>query len=77
MKEALKYDADLQMYVSPPKELNLKYLIFLRQLVEKGRLEHTYAGLPVGNMAARAILKYNLPIEQIVRRGIPSIKNDV
>jgi hypothetical protein len=66
-----KYDANLQMFVQTPRELDLKRLIFFRRLAEKGKLEHKVEGLPVGDEAARALLTYMTPIEAIVREGIP------
>lgn len=73
-KELGRYDPDLGMFVEAKKEPDLKRLIFLRRLVEQGRMEHTYAGPPVGDVAARALLMYMRPIEAIVREGIPNGK---
>jgi hypothetical protein len=39
-----KYDADLQMFVDPPREPDMQRLAFLRWLVERRRLEHGPTG---------------------------------
>jgi hypothetical protein len=42
-----QYDGDLQMLVEAPCEVNRAYLLFLRWLAERGRLEHAVAGPPL------------------------------
>lgn len=49
--EAKRYDPELQMFVSPPRDPDYNHLRFLRELAEGGRLEHKVAGLSVGTYA--------------------------
>ena len=41
-----RYDGDLQMVVEQPRDANRAYLLFLRWLAERDRLEHAVAGPP-------------------------------
>jgi hypothetical protein len=73
VKELGRYDSEMQMFVKGTfSEPDLKYLIHLRKLAEAGKLEHIVAGPPNGDVAARALLTYMMPIEAIVREGIPN-----
>jgi len=49
-----QYDGDLQMFVEPPRDLDMARLSFLRWLVERRRLEHGPAGAPCGDLTAHA-----------------------
>lgn len=42
------YDTDLQMFVEPPHDVDLKHLSFTRWLVLHGRFEHGVAGPSTG-----------------------------
>ena len=46
------YDSELQMFIDPPRELDLAHLRFWRWLGEHGRLEGQTAGDPAGVYAA-------------------------
>ena len=41
-----RYDGELQMLIEEPRDANREHLLFLRWLAERGRLEHSVAGLP-------------------------------
>ena len=48
-----RYDPNLEMFVDPPRTLDLHRLLFLRWLGERGLLEHGLAGAPAGELALR------------------------
>ena len=48
------YDPDLEMFVEPPRELNLARLTFLRWLVARESLDPGPAGAPSGELATLA-----------------------
>jgi hypothetical protein len=54
MKNAQRYDGDLEMFCAEPVGVNVAYLQFLRWLIEHGRLEHLPAGPASGEFAQAA-----------------------
>ena len=49
MKVLGRYDAELQMFMEPPRDPVRAHLGFLRWLAERGQLEHATAGAPGGD----------------------------
>ena len=50
-----QYDGDLQMFCDTAREPNREMLIFLRWMVEQGRLEHEVSGPATGEYADAAL----------------------
>ena len=48
------YDGDLQMFREAPRDVDMRRLVFMRFLVEKGRLEHPAIGPAAGPLVAFA-----------------------
>lgn len=69
-KEIGRYDTDLQMFVEPPKPINVSRLLFQRWLAQNGRAEHFPEGPPSGEVAAAIVIKSNKPIEQAIREAL-------
>ena len=55
MATANDYDAEIQMFVQGPREIELAHLRFLRWLAVRGSLEHAPAGRPHGLYALREV----------------------
>lgn len=53
--ETTRYDADLQMFVNSVHEPAKEHLLFMRDLAEKGLLEHDVVGPPSGEYVAQTI----------------------
>lgn len=54
MKTIGRYDANLQMFVEEPREIDLRRVMFLRWLMDNGRLERSAVGPATGELAGLA-----------------------
>jgi hypothetical protein len=53
-KAGSRYDGELQMFCDVAQEPDREKLLFIRWMVEQGRLEHGVAGPPAGEYAEAA-----------------------
>lgn len=66
-----QYDGELQMFIEPPRDPDLRRLRFMRWLVENNRLEHPVIGPASGEITTLIIGEAleELPLAQAFPKG--------